>query len=208
MVTSGMKTGLLFGALILMLNVTSVAQNRFSLAPAYWFNYNPYSSRTTYTYNGSTSQILASGYSIISSFGLTAHYQFATQWDVSVGALYYRDTNYNKSPKGPYGNFGPFTSKGWQLPLLVNYRLTDRRLSPYFSIGGIFASSNTFTERPITTDGVVGVGLSYRLNAGLSLLVQPTASYGFYRPANDAYYTLTQYSSYSLGLQTQLVWSF
>ena len=203
-----MKASLLFGALILMLNAPSVAQSRFSLAPAYWFNYNPYSSQATYTYNGSTTQILASGYSIVSSFGLTARYRFNPRWDVSIGALYYRDANYNKSPQGPYGDFAPFISKGWQLPLLVNYRLTDRRLSPYFSTGVIFARSSTFTGRPITTDGVVGVGLIYRLDAGLSLLVQPTASYSFYRPASDAVYTLTQYSSYSLGLQTQLIWSF
>ncbi|AUD04095.1 porin family protein [Spirosoma pollinicola] len=203
-----MKTTLLFGTLILMLNAPSVAQSRFSLAPAYWFNYNPYSSKTTYTYNGSPTQILASGHSIISSFGLTARYRFNPRWDVSVGALYYRDANHNKSPLGPYGELAPFISKGWQLPLLVNFRLTDRRLSPYFSTGIIFARSNTFTARPVTTDGIVGVGLIYRFDAGLSLLVQPTASYGFYRPSSDAVYTLTQYSSYSLGLQTQLIWSF
>ena len=90
----------------------------------------------------------------------------------------------------------------------MNYRLTNRRLSPYFSTGVLFSRSNTFTARPITTDGVVGVGLSYRLDAGLSLLLQPSASYSFYRPASDAVYTLIQYSSYSLGIQTQLIWRF
>lgn len=203
-----MKTSLRVGALLLMLNAPLMAQSRFSLAPAYWFNYNPYSSQATYTYNGSTTQILASGYSLVSSVGLMARYRFAAQWDVSIGALYYRDANHNKNLPGPYGDFAPFISKGWQLPLLVNYRLTDRRLSPYVSTGAIFARSNTFTERPITTDGVVGVGLNYRLDAGSSVLVQPTASYSFYRPASDAVYTLTHYSSYSLGLQTQLIWSF
>ena len=63
-------------------------------------------------------------------------------------------------------------------------------------------------KRPITTDGVVGIGLSYRLDVGLSLLVQPTANYSFYCPASDAVYTLTHYSSYSLGLQTQLIGAF
>ena len=203
-----MKTSLLFAGIMLMLTAPSLAQSRFSLAPAYWFNYNPYSSQATYSYNGLTTPIFASGYSIVSSFGLTARYHFTPQWDVSVGALYYRDANHIKSPQGPYGDFVPLISKGWQLPLLVNYRLTQRRLSPYFSTGAIFARSNTFTGRPITTDGVVGIGFSYRLDAGLSMLVQPIASYSFYRPANDAVYNYTQYSSYSLGLQTQLIWSF
>lgn len=203
-----MKTSLLFGGLMLMLSASSLAQSRFSLAPTYWFNYNPYSSQATYTFNGATTPIVASGYSTVSSFGLTARYHLTHQWDVSVGALYYRDANHNKSLPGPYGDFAPFISKGWQLPLLVNYRLTDRRLSPYFSTGALFSRSNTFTGRPITTDGVVGVGLSYRLDAGLSVLVQPSASYSFYRPASDAVYTLNQYSSYSLGVQTQLIWSF
>ena len=203
-----MKASLLVGALLLMLNAPLMAQSRFSLAPAYWFNYNLYSSQATYSYNGATTPILASGHSIISSLGLTARYHFTPQWHVSVGALYYRDANHNRSLAGPYGDFAPFISKGWQLPLLVNYRLTDRRLSPYFSTGALFSRSNTFTGRPITTDGVVGVGLVYRLDEGLSLLLQPSASYSFYRPAGDAVYTLIQYSSYSLGIQTQLIWRF
>ena len=184
------------------------AQSRVSVAPTYWFNYSPYSYQINQTLNGATTQIHASGHEVVSSIGLTLRYHFTPQWDVSLGAFYYRNTNHLKTPQSPYGESTPFTSKGWQVPVMVSYRLTDHRLSPYFSTGAVFTKSNTFTGRPLTTDGVVGVGLNYKFHSGLSLLLQPTASYSFYRPASDALISFTKYSSYSLGIQTQLIWHF
>ena len=203
-----MKTLFLSLGLLVAASSPLPAQSRVSIAPTYWFNYSPYSYQINVTNNGSTTQTPASGYGIVSSVGLTARYQFTPQWDVSAGALYYRNTNHIQRPQGPYGESTPFTSEGWQLPVLVSYRLTSHCLSPYFSTGAIFTRSQTFTGRPITTDGVVGVGLSYRIDSGLSLLLQPTASYSFYRPASDPFYSFTQYSAYSFGLQTQLIWHF
>ncbi len=195
---------LLFGASITLVS----AQSRVSIAPTYWFNYTPYSYQVNSSFNGLNTEFQASGHSIASSFGLMARYHFTPQWDVSVGAFYYRNTAYSTNPTSPYGKSIPFTSEGGQLPVLVSYRLTNRRLSPYFSAGAIFAKSETFTEAPIKTDGVVGVGLNYRFDSGLSLLVQPTASYSFTKPVSDAFFQFTKYSSYSVGLQTQLVWYF
>lgn len=203
-----MKVILLFTVLFSTSITFLFAQNRVSIAPAYWFNYNPHSYQVDVNYNGSQRQFKASGHDIISSYGLTARYHFTPQWDISAGVLYYRSTNHIQSPLGPYGEPASFTTNGWQLPVLVNYRLTSHRLSPYFSTGAIFTKSKTFTGRPITTDGVVGIGLNYRIDSGLSLLFQPTISYSFYRPANDAFTTYTNYSSYSLGVQTQLIWYF
>ena len=203
-----MKSLLLSVGLFIVSLSLAAAQSRVSIAPTYWFNYNPYSYRINATVNSSTLRALASGHNLISSVGLTARYQFTPQWDVSAGALYYRHTNYPKSPLSPYGEPTPFISKGWQIPVLVNYRLNDHRLSPYFSAGATLTRSRTFTARPLTTDGVVGVGVHYRIDTGLSLLVQPTASYSFYRPASDAFYSYTKYLSYALGVQTQLIWRF
>lgn len=203
-----MKTLLLSWGLLFVTTASLLAQGQVSVAPTYWFNYNPYSYQARMSYNGSSTQFQVSGYNLISSFGLTAHYHFTAQWDVSVGAFYYRNTNHIKSPRGPYGEPTPFTSQGRQLSALVSYRSTGHRLSPYFSAGAIFTQSKTFTERPITTDGVVGVGLNYRIDSGLSLLLQPTASYSFYRPASDAFYQVANYSAHSLGVQTQLIWRF
>ena len=194
----------LFGASITLLP----AQSRVSIAPTYWFNYNPYAYQVDLAYNGLKTQTQVSGHGIISSFGLTARYHFTPRWDVSVGALYYRNTDHTKSPQGPYGESEPFTSEGGQLPVLVSYRLTNRRLSPYFSAGAVFAKSKTFTEAPLKTDGVVGVGLSYRFHPGLSMLLQPTASYSFSRLVDDAFFKFTDYRSYSIGVQAQLIGHF
>lgn len=155
---------LLFGASVTLVS----AQSRVSIAPTYWFNYNPYSYQVQSSFNGSNTKFQASGHSLVSSFGLAVRYHFTPQWDLSVAGLYYKNTNYIKSPQGPYGESAPFPSEGWQLPVLVSYRLTDRRLSPYFSIGATLTKSKTFTEAPIKTDGVVGVGLNYRSDSGFS----------------------------------------
>lgn len=184
------------------------AQSRVSIAPTYWFNYNPYSYHVAMAYNGVQTQAQASGHAIVSSFGLTARYHFTPKWDLSVGGLYNRSTDHIKSPLGPYGEFPPYTSQEVRVPILVSYRLTSHRLSPYFSVGTTFTKSKTFTAAPIKTDGVIGVGLNYQLHSGLSLLLQPTASYSFTKPVDDAFTQFTKYSSYGIGVQTQLIWQF
>lgn len=194
----------LFGVSITLLS----AQNRISIAPTYWFDYNPYSYQVDVNYNGLQNQIQASGRNTVTSLGLTARYHFSSKWDLSAGVLYSRNTNHIQSPQGPYGEFSSFTSKGVRLPVIVSYRLTTHRLSPYFSTGAFFTKSITFTEASINTDGMIGIGLDYRLDSALSLLIQPTASYSFTQPVNNTVYRFTNYSSYSLGIQTQLIWHF
>ena len=189
-----MKSLLLTLALLVALIAPVSAQSRVSIAPTYWFNYNPYSYQVDMNYNGARNQFLASGHGLISSFGLTARYHFTPKWNVSLGALYYRNTDHIKSPQGPYGERVPFTSEGWQLPILISYRLTNRPLSPYFSSGAILSKSKTFTGAPIRTDGVIGVGLDYRFNSGLSLLMQPTVNYSLTKPASDAFYQVSDYT--------------
>lgn len=193
-----------FGASITFLS----AQSRVSIAPTYWFAYNPYSYQLDMTYNAVPTQIQASGYNTVSSLGLTARYQFSSQWDLSVGVLYRRNTDHIKTPQGPYSESATFTSKGVQVPVLMSYRLNDHRLSPYFSAGALFTKSITFSEALVKTDGVIGVGLNYRLDSGLSLLFQPTASYAIFQPVPDAFPKYINYRSYSLGVQTQLIWRF
>ena len=202
-----MKSILLFVIFIASTTLVS-AQSRVSIAPTYWFNYNPYSYQVDMAYNGSQTHFQASGHNISSSFGLTVRYHFTPQWDVSVGALYHSSTNHIKSPQTPYGESTPFTTGGVRLPIVVSYRLTDRRLSPYFSTGATFTNNKTFTDAPINSEGVIGVGLDYRLHSGLSILLQPTVSYSFTKPVNDDFYRTTDYTSYSVGLLTQLIWHF
>ncbi|MEZ0486080.1 outer membrane beta-barrel protein [Fibrella aquatica] len=202
-----MKSFLLSVALLGTCMTGVLAQSRVSIVPAYWFN----ATKTSYQVdvlnpNGSRTLIPADIRSTVSSVGLTARYHVTPKWDVSVGALYYRNAARIANWQGPYGEPTPFTSEGWQVPVLVNYRLTDRRLSPYFSAGVVFAKSKTFTADHLWTEGVVGAGVDYRFNSRLSLLIQPTASYSFYKPAvNPASQTLN-YKAYSVGAQTQLIW--
>lgn len=186
-----------------------VAQSRLSIAPAYWLN----AATTTYQVDvlnptGSRTIIPADIRSTVSSVGLMARYHFTPKWDVSVGALYYRNTAQIKNPQAPSGESFSFTTEGGQVPILVNYRLTDRRLSPYFSTGVLFAKSKTFTDDNLWTEGMVGAGVDYRFQSGLSLLLQPTASYSFYKPAINSASQTINYRSYSFGAQTQLIWRF
>ena len=194
----------LFGLSITLLS----AQSRVSIAPTYWFTYNPYSYQLDMTYNAVPTQIQASGYNTVSSLGLTARYHFSSQWNLSVGVLYQRNTDHIKTPQSPYSESATFTSKGVQVPVLMSYRLNDHRLSPYFSAGALFTKSITFTEALVKTDGLIGVGLDYRFDSGLSLLFQPTASYGIFQPVPEAFPRYVNYRSYSLGIQTQLIWHF
>ena len=90
----------------------------------------------------------------------------------------------------------------------MSYRLNDHRVSPYFSAGALFTKSITFTEALVKTDGMIGAGLDYRIDSGLSLLFQPTASYGIFQPVSDDFPRYVNYRSYSLGVQTQLIWHF
>ncbi len=194
----------LFGVSITLLS----AQSRVSVAPTYWFAYNPYSYQLDMTYNAVPTQIQASGYNTVSSLGLTTRYHFSSRWDLSVGTLYQRNTDHIKTPQGPYSESATFTSKGVQVPVVMSYRLNDHRLSPYFSAGALFSKSITFTGALVKTDGLIGVGLDYRLHSGLSLLFQPTASYAIFQPVPDAFPRYVNYRSYSLGIQTQLIWRF
>jgi hypothetical protein len=192
-----------FGASITILS----AQSRLSIAPTYWFNYNPYSYQFDFVNNGLKTQTQVAGHSIVSSLGLTARYHFTPQWNVSVGLLHYRKTFYSTNSASPQGKSKPFT-KGGQVLVLVNYRLTNRHLSPYFSAGAIFAKGKPLSKVPLQTEGVVGAGLDYRFHSGLSLLLQPTFSYPFSRPVNGVFIQISNYSSNSLGLQTQLIGRF
>ncbi|RYF68159.1 MAG: hypothetical protein EOO39_19925 [Cytophagaceae bacterium] len=60
------------------------------------------------------------------------------------------------------------------MSFLVDYRLTNRRLSPYFSAGVVLAKSKTFTDDHLWTEGVVGAGVDYRFDSRLFSLLNPT----------------------------------
>ncbi|GAB3902025.1 outer membrane beta-barrel protein [Spirosoma agri] len=200
-----MKVLLLVLALIVGPISPLAAQSRVSIAPTYWFNYNPYSYQLAIIGSVSTTRSQVSQYNLVSSLGLTARYHFNPHWEVSTGVFHYSNKAYIDIPS--VGSV-PFSSSGWQVPILLNYRLTAYRVSPYFSAGALFAKSKTFTEAPVRTDAVIGVGVDYQFTSSLSLLIQPMASHSFERPVDEATFQYSNYRSYSLGVQTQLVWHF
>lgn len=202
-----MKILSLFTGLFLFTLASSSAQKRMSIAPTYWYDYNPSSYQVSLNFSGLPSQSEGTGRTTVSSVGLTASYHFTSQWNLSLGVLYSRNTIHIQSPQGPFGESPSFTSKGVRIPALLNYRLTTRQLSPYVSAGAIFTKDNTY-EDAIKTDGMIGVGLDYRFSSALSLLLQPNAIYSFSSPINGSSYHLTNYRSYTLGIQTQLIWHF
>lgn len=185
----------------LVATALSVAQSRVSVAPTYWYAYGKYSYQTHSLYDGSNAQL--SGHTIASSVGLTARYHFKPKWDLSVGLLYNSNSSHLKTPQS---DDIQLTSRYIQLPILVNYRLSDRPLSAYISAGAFLSKSKTFSDEPVKSNALIGVGLDYRLNSKLSLLLQPTASYLLYKPASNTLFQYNNYNSYSFGLQTQLIW--
>ncbi|GAB3785722.1 hypothetical protein GCM10028818_47840 [Spirosoma horti] len=176
------------------------AQGKVSIAPTYWFNYGNYSYQTHSIYDGSNAK--SSGYSLGSSAGLTVHYNFNQKWNLSVGVLYNRATSHLKTPQSDNIQLN---SEYIQLPVLINYRLSNRRLSPYFSVGTIFEKNKSASNDPLKTNAVMGVGVDYKISSKLSWIIQPTASYLINKPDNTAFYQFSKYNSYKVGLQTQLV---
>lgn len=200
-----MKSILLCLSVLCLASLSASAQSRVSIAPTYWFNYGTYVQQSHSSYSGLDIDI--SGHDVSSSAGLSVRYQFTPHWDVSIGLLHnWNSSRLNESPN--IFSSRPFLSKAFQLPILANYRMTTQRLSPYFSVGGFLVKSTTFNEAPIKVNGVVGVGMTYRIDSGLSVLLEPTASYQFYKPTDEPTIQYFKYNSYSIGIQAQLNYHF
>lgn len=109
--------------------------------------------------------------------------------------------------------FSTLTNHQFQVPLLVQYQLTDKRLTPYFSAGLMLektkyyvlsqrspAQSIVLIDAP--TDPqlkyLLGAGMRYQFNEQLAGTMQPTFVCG----------TRSGTHSYQLSLQTQLMFQF
>lgn len=197
-----MKTLLVCLGLLLSPSGLLLAQNRLSIAPTYWFSYSKYEYPL---YSTTPSITKLPGHDIGSSVGLTLRYQFSPKWDLSAGVLYSKSSSFLTTPQ----DFElQLTSKSIRLPLLISYRLSDHRLSPYFSAGALLEKGQNFSDAPLETNALIGVGLDYRLNSSFSLLVQPTVSYFLGAQTKNPLLLYNHYRDYSVGLQAQLVWHF
>ncbi len=149
------------------------------------------------------------------SLGLTAYYAFTPKWSLSAGLLHTRFSGDSR-----FANASGVTTfsrqlQSYQVPVLVNYTPSSRRLSPYLSVGlltnynyrvtvnGIQTNQKIGAPDALTTYAMIGIGAHYRITPRLSLIVQPTAAYGL--KSRPAY---TRFNDYLFGLQTQLKFTF
>lgn len=206
-----MKNAVYSFGLLLLLTFPALGQGRFSVAPTYSFIYG----HLDYRFSRESSSFAVNGPSYGSAAGLTSRYHITPKLDVSVGLLYSKITEYRRSESnstlGSPGNYTYVSSRStdtrtsdhFRFPVLINYTTSSNRLSPYFSVGALFDYQlGQFDQRTIKTSGLVAAGIKYRINPGLSLVVQPTGSYLFEKSFAQ------RFLSYQLGLQTQLVWRF
>ena len=221
-------TRFLFTLAVGLITLTNAfAQSRFSLAPTVSAGYR----NLNYVGQLVTSDARVSGFSRgqMISAGLTAHYAFDQHWSASVGLLYnrFKSDDKSESTSSTFPTIGfarSVTYESLQLPVLINYTTSTRRLSPYLSAGvlisydfratsagNINGIATTITShrklddpRAVLLQPMVGIGVQYRFTPAISLIVQPTAALELGRPAD--YYST--FRNYQLGLQTQLKFSF
>jgi hypothetical protein len=164
------------------------AQSRFSIAPLVA----PFSS-----YAESRKEPMQFKYSTGLSLGAMAHYHFSPSWSLATG-FWYQWAN-AKQQRGEFPAFSRDKEQYYEVPLLLNYRPTAKKVSPYFS-AGILLSKRPGFYRSLVPKLQLGAGVSYQLNQRLALVVQPTLVLGSDKYSRD--YPPNRL----LSLQTQLVY--
>ncbi|WP_461069006.1 hypothetical protein [Spirosoma horti] len=226
-----MKTKLFFLAWLMLtlgkwIN-PALGQSRFSIsvnvAPLYGHSaFNavlPFSTDPAFP----TTSIASRSHTIGYSFGLMGHYGFSAKWSVSTGIwatsilstkgdFNVNDDNSTISIHNPH----PF-QYGYRIPVLLNYRWTDKRVSPYLSVG---TSANFRSTSYIYLNGqevpikegkairkgplMVGAGAIFQVRERTSLVVQPMLEYSLNAKPDNYDYS----RSYSLSVQAQFRYQF
>lgn len=116
-------------------------------------------------------------------FGLNGRYSLSQKWSASTG-LWLNESRLNS------GN-SKTRAYNFSIPLMVNFQLSDKKLSPYFSVGALW-NFETTTHMNIDDIGPVvfksgdktfrisptaGAGILYNFSKHLSVVAQPTFSY-------------------------------
>lgn len=214
-------------SLIAFLSTPTLAQRGFSVGITATPAVSHSSSRITFTLPDQSGQLVDQTYDLRSTnWGYVAggvlQYKFTSKWSVAGGFWYNRLSTESTFPFPVNGVSVParVVSSSYRVPLTLNYRLTTRRLSPYFSAGALASFSRptlykpeagaglsdvkiNFGKHKATVQALVGAGVWYQLNTHLSLIVQPTLIWAF-RP-NRQY---ERFVSYQINGQTQLLYSF
>ncbi|QJD80805.1 outer membrane beta-barrel protein [Spirosoma rhododendri] len=224
-----MKTvvGVVIAVIMVLLSAYSgFAQGKFSLSVSGAPTYSYLKAKQTFLLPGNSngniipvdvsSRITGRGYTV----GVMGKYEFVPRWSVSTGVWmsYTRTDMPSVETNTPSVDFivGQTRGRNVQVPVLVNFQSSTRRLSPYFSAGALlsFRSTNYLNigndqeiriktgKHAVTVVPTVGVGAIYRMSNHLSLAVQPTFNY--YLPQG----TYSSYFSGRASLQTQVFYTF
>ncbi|CAN5492958.1 hypothetical protein BH09BAC4_BH09BAC4_49290 [soil metagenome] len=219
-----MKTNV-YQTLILLLTTATLAsaQSRFALSITGGPVINHASTKLTFLLPDQNGQLIPNtfenrattyGYSI----GLLATYAFTPNWSISTGFWYNRLSMNSTNPFNSTPTPTRIISQDYQVPLLLNFRPGQKRLSPYFSVGALanFPRSTLYREEgnsgnsfkilfntSMDVRAVVGAGIAYRLNNHLSLTAQPMLIWRF-KPAGD----YEHYVAYQVNGQLQVMYSF
>jgi hypothetical protein len=214
----------------LLCSVATAQTNKFSLSvnvsPVYSGSFNERSIRIPTTQAQPINPVftrssISYGYSV----GLSAHYAFSSRWSATTGLWVNNFTRakstflFNTNTNGIITSTSAGTrvsARTYQVPLLGNYRTSDRKLAAYFSAGALISIPPEATDyilghnndevllrgRRMAVFPMIGAGLSYQLNRRFSLLTQPTLMVEF--PVDE--YIL--HNAYRVGLLTQLMYTF
>lgn len=182
---------LLFGILLSM-GFLANAQSRFSggvlLAPFSTYAGEPRDYEAPFRYSTGI------------SLGVQAQYDFTERWSLASGLWY--ETASVKMGNGVFGNAYRIPQHNITIPLLLNFRLTERKVSPYFSGGTLLVSKPE--ERGLMAKALLLAGLSYQINSHFTLTVQPALALG----ANSKSDRLVYPSNRQLSLQAQILYHF
>ncbi len=159
------------------------------------------------------------------SAGLSIRYAFSPRWSATTGLWVNNFVRAESTFSFNTDSYGPVTTPGagtrvsartYQVPLLANYRTSDRRLAAYFSAGVLISIPPTATDYVLGYNNetallrgartellpIIGAGLSYQLNRRFSFLAQPTLSVRI--PPQE----YIRHYAYRVGLLTQLMYTF
>lgn len=191
--------------LVLWATTAAHSQSRFAISPLVGFTRGSLFS----TFSSGKVGSLERGNGAV--VGLMAQYQLRSKWSMTGGLAYnwiHYDMIYQQKGLKRVGEV--------MLPLLLNYRASSKRLSPYVSVGVIVEKRlvekyPTFSMADFSRLGAYppnlsvggGVGISYRISPKCSFIVQPTM---FYRIKSDYQRKLyTKYNSLKMNVQAQVI---
>ncbi len=218
---------LLLLSLLALLYTPTFSQKRFSVgltaAPAFSHSYTNF----TFTAPDQTGQLVSTDVSQRSSnwfatVGTSVDWAFTSRYSLTTGIWFSQSRMTQSYPFGPANVSARVISSGWAVPLLVNYRFSDRRLSPIVSAGALGSFGGSTRLKPeagsglqevrinfgneLTVRPMLGAGVSYRINPRWSLLAQPLLIWRF-RPKDDQFIRYNRAVSYQLQGQVRLLYA-